>query len=370
MMGPGSMCFMDVAALGGWTARGTARVLQDRIAAVPADQRPAWMEIVRPQRMEEHLTKVIIDAMEAAFISQEYMASARARGRDFEEVFSEFETYFDRISRPINADMTDGTYDPSFTEEAPFVGAVGRADPEVQIHAKVAARAHAKQTAPHRNLVACNGGLGAEQKSQGGRRAQLACRHPAAGAAAGWPRVRRGRGSGEGAEAEGLAAAAAPAAPSRGQPPPNPLMEEDLDEPLMAVGTCNGWRLEEARRLHCFEPCLDSPPELRVRVLRLRVPASGVQFQILSREKGWQWLLFPSHKGTLHKGEARSTAASLGLGPDADEKSRSRDFRVKGEKGPIVEVRVSLTLERGARVWFTEVHDDEPLAAITFPSME
>mmetsp|Transcript_164221 Transcript_164221/g.526663 ORF Transcript_164221/g.526663 Transcript_164221/m.526663 type:complete len:376 (+) Transcript_164221:73-1200(+) len=375
MMGPGSTWFMDAAALGGWTARGTARVLQDRFEALPADQRPAWMESLDPQRMEEHLTKVIIDAMEAAFISQEYMASERARGRDFEEIFSEFKTYFDRISRPINADMTDGTYDPSFTDEAPFVGAAGRADPEVQIHAKVAARAHAKQTAPHRNLVAWvdNGGLGAEQKSQGGRRAQLECRHPAAGAAAGWPRARRGRGFGEGAEAEGLAAAAAPAAPSRGQaaaPPPNSFMEEDLDEPLMVVGSCNGWRVEEARRLHCFEPCPDSPPELRVSVLRLRVPASGAQFQILSREKGWQWLLFPSHKGTLHKGEARSTAASLGLGPDADEKSRSRDFRVKGEKGPIVEVRVSLTLECGARVWFTEVHDDEPLAAITFPSME
>mmetsp|Transcript_164233 Transcript_164233/g.526708 ORF Transcript_164233/g.526708 Transcript_164233/m.526708 type:complete len:340 (+) Transcript_164233:73-1092(+) len=339
MMGPGSTWFMDAAALGGWTARGTARVLQDRFEALPADQRPAWMQGLSPQKMEELLTKVIVDSVEASQIVQDYMDSERAKGRDFEEIYSEVKPYLDRVSRPIDEDMTDGTYDPSFTEEAPFVGDVGRAYAEVQIHAQAAAREHAKQSAPHRNLGAWveNGGPGAVNRSQG------------------------------------LAAVAAPAAPSRGQaaaPPPDPLMEEDLGEPLMAIGSCNGWRVEEARRLHCFEPCLDSPPELRVSVLRLRVPASGVQLQILSREKGWQWLLFPSHKGTLHRGEARSVAAALGLGPDADEKSRSQDFRVKGEKGPIVEVRVSLTLERGARVWFTEVHDDEPLAAITFPSME
>mmetsp|Transcript_23233 Transcript_23233/g.59164 ORF Transcript_23233/g.59164 Transcript_23233/m.59164 type:complete len:340 (+) Transcript_23233:132-1151(+) len=339
MMGPGSMCFMDVAALGGWTARGTARVLQDRIAAVPADQRPAWMQGMSPQKMEELLTKVICDAVEASQIVQDYMDSERAKGRDFEEIYSEVKPYIDRVSRPINEDMKNGTYDPTSTEEATFMAAAGGADPEAQIHAEAVAREHARQTAPHRTVGA-------------------------------WVDNAR---SGAGNTSQGVAAASAPAAPSKVQaaaPPPDTLMEEDLDEPLMAIGSCNGWRVEEARRLHCFEPCLDSPPELRVRVLRLRVPASGVQFQILSREKGWQWLLFPSHKGTLHKGEARSTAASLGLGPDADEKSRSQDFRVKGEKGPIVEVRVSLTLERGARVWFTEVHDDEPLAAITFPSME
>eukprot|EP00445_Apocalathium_hangoei_P040482 CAMPEP_0203967668 /NCGR_PEP_ID=MMETSP0359-20131031/96561_1 /ASSEMBLY_ACC=CAM_ASM_000338 /TAXON_ID=268821 /ORGANISM="Scrippsiella Hangoei, Strain SHTV-5" /LENGTH=339 /DNA_ID=CAMNT_0050905585 /DNA_START=103 /DNA_END=1122 /DNA_ORIENTATION=- len=339
MTGPGSMCFMDAAALGGWTARGTARVLQDRFAALPADQRPAWMQGLSPQKMEELLTKVIVDSVEASQIVQDYMDSERAKGRDFEEIYSEVKPYLDRVSRPIDEDMTDGTYDPSFTEEAPFVGDVGRAYAEVQIHAQAAAREHARQTAPHQNLAAWFdiGSPGAGNRSQGS------------------------------------AAAADPAAPSTGQPaapPPDLLREEDLDEPLMAIGSCNGWRVDEARRLHCFEPCLDSPPELRVRVLRLRVPASGVQFQILSREKGWQWLLFPSHKGTLHRGEARSVAAALGLGPDADEKSRSQDFRVKGEKGPIVEVRVSLTLERGARVWFTEVHDDEPLAAITFPGME
>jgi len=330
---------MDVAALGGWTARGTARVLQDRIAAMPTDQRPTGIESLSPQRMEELLTKVIVHVVEATQLVQDYMDSERAKGRDFEEIYLEVKPYLERVSRPIEEDMRDGAYHPYFTEEAPFVGVAGRADPEVQIYAQADAREHARQTAPHRHLAAWfdNGGPGAGNRSQGS------------------------------------AAAADPAAPSSGQPaapPPDLLREEDLDEPLMAIGSCNGWRVEEARRLHCFEPCLDSPPELRVNVLRLFVPAKGVQFQILSREKGWEWLLFPSHKGTLHRGEARSVAAALGLGPDADEKSRSQDFRVKGEKGPIVEVRVSLTLERGARVWFTEVHDDEPLAAITFPGME
>mmetsp|Transcript_164222 Transcript_164222/g.526668 ORF Transcript_164222/g.526668 Transcript_164222/m.526668 type:complete len:341 (+) Transcript_164222:138-1160(+) len=340
MMGPGSTWFMDAAALGGWTARGTARVLQDRFAALPADQRQAWMESLSPQRMEELLTKVIVDVVEAAQLVQDYMDSERAKGRDFEEIYLEVKPYIERVSRPISEDMRDGTYDPTSTEEAPFMAAAGGADPEAQIHAEAVAREHARQTAPHQNLAAWFdiGSPGAGNRSQGS------------------------------------AAAADPAAPSTGQPaapPPDLLREEDLDEPLMAIGSCNGWRVDEARRLHCFEPCLDSPPELRVKVLRMLVPAKGVQFQILSREKGWEWLLFPSRKqGTLHRGEARSVAAALVLGPHADEKSTCRDFRVKGDKGPIIEIRVSLTMERGARVWMTEVHDDEPLLSITFPSME
>merc|ERR1719382_1304345 len=86
-MSSGSTWFMDAAALGGWTARGTSKVLQDKLRTLPADQCPAWMEGLPPHKVEEVLTRAIAEAVEVSQTIQTYMDVERAKGRDFEEIY-------------------------------------------------------------------------------------------------------------------------------------------------------------------------------------------------------------------------------------------------------------------------------------------
>merc|ERR1711933_324146 len=138
----------------------------------------------------------------------------------------------------------------------------------------------------------------------------------------------------------------------------------------MMVGTCNGWKPDDARRLHRFRPVESAEAGVHKSYVRVQVPRSGLRFIILSAEKEWQWRLYPSNKGSLHRGEDLARSAILAMGPDADEKAKGKDFKVRGEKGyGVVDVRVSLDLERGARVWITEVDQEAP-EAITYPGME
>jgi len=332
---------MDAAALGGWTARGTAKVLMDRLVALQPDQRPAWMEGLTTQKLEDLLTKVIVDSVEASQVVQEYMDTERVKGRDFDDIYADVKPYLDRVSRPIEEDMKDGTLDQA-TED--LMNAA-----ETELEAKVAAREKRHHRAPHRNLAAREPtGLDSI-----GEPAGLGVVPPTIS-----PAQQESRRS--------------PATPTTA--PERPLSDTmrsmDLGEPLVLVGSCNGWRVDEARRLHRFQPS-EGAESAHESYVRVKVPSGGLRFLILSAEKEWQWRLFPSQKGTLHRGEERAQAAGLAMGPDADEKARGKDFKVKGDKGyGVVDVRVALDLDRGARVWISEVTDTEAPAAITFPGME
>lgn len=329
---------MDAAALGGWTARGTAKVLMDRLQGMPADSRPGWMDGLSSQKLEELLTKVIVDAVEASQVVQEYMDTEREKGRDFDDIYADVKPYLDRVSRPIEEDMKDGTLD---TKAEELLGVA-----QQELGSKAAAKDRRQQRAPHRNLGAS-------------RQASSASPELSKGILSGAPFDYMRRSS----AAESLL--------RRGRPGPDTLRSMDLGEPLVLVGCCNGWRVDEARRLHRFQRIEGTAAGVHMSHVRVKVPKAGLRFIILSAEKEWQWRLIPAKKGTVHRGEKNAQPAALAMGPDADEKARGKDFKVKGERGyGVVDVHVSLDLERGAHVWLIEVTDEAGLQAIAYPGME
>lgn len=293
---------------------------------VPPDQRPAWMDGMAKPKMEEVLTKVIIDAIEASQTVGRYFDTERAKGREFDDIFAEVKPYLDHVSRPIDKDMRDGIYAPA-TEE--FRGSV--ADPGVEV--KAAYKELAKQPAPHRTLATWSEGVPLEP-------GKLA--------------------SGD----------ATPAAKERPQGPSDPLSPPDLEDSFLLVGSCNGWSPEDAQRQHQFKPSEGVDPARHEHMLRVKVPDAGLEFQILSVTRLWRWRLFPSQKTTLKAGEAAALVASVASGADADEKA-VKDFRLKrSTTHGFVDIRFSLSLELGARIWFTEPQEQESLPALTYPSME
>lgn len=297
---------MDACALGGWTARGAAKVLQDRLSALPPDHRPSWMDGLNAQRMEEIITMVIVDAVEASQVVQEYMETEQGlKGRDFDEVYTEVKPYIDRVSRPLDEDMRSGLYGPGSQAMRR-----SRQEAEMEVRARTAVREEEPLVA---SSVIC---------SRQGFAVPLSL-------------------------------------------PPlesDKLAGSDLLESLVLVGSCNGWDVHEARLSYCFLPDKGSTSGSQISALRLHVPEGGVEFQILSQEKEWNWILFPSQKPSLHLHERRASGAFLAVGDNADKKSRCRDFRIKAKRaGEEVVLKVSLSLEFGIRVWLDEVEAEKSL---------
>jgi len=309
---PGSSWFLDAAALGGWTARGTARVLQDRLLTLPQNQRPRWLEGLSEYNVEELLTQVIADAADNAAVIEEYMLAEREKGRDFDEVYDSVQPFIAQISRPLSEEVKDGSYHrPALPEALASFSAASTSKIGRSFEAQL--RESNLQSAPHR-LLAPRIASQAE------------------------PGLSRGR----------LTACAA-----------DSLKAEDLSEPLMLVGSPNGWDANLAFESFRFETCMDTSPDENVKMLRVQVPEEGVQFQILSQRRVWEFILFPGKKSRLHRGEDRQLAAKLALGVDAGEKAKSRDFTIKGDpstkhKPRDVAIKISLTLEKGAVLWLEE----------------
>jgi len=342
MMGPGSMWFMDAAALGGWTARGTAKVLQERLLALPDEQRPTWMVGLTTPKLEELLTKVIVDAVEASQVVQEYMDSEREKGREFEEIYADVKPYLDRVSRPIEEDLKDGTLNTS-TDDLMGIA-------EIELEAKAAAKEKKSARAPHRNLAST-------MQSQFPTTVQ-----PGFGAH-GYPSTFRVPPYSSGPSAP-PATRADRTAVARERPVSDTLRSLDLGEELVLVGVMNGWRTDEAKKKHRFRNILKPDSKTAVNSITIDVPASGSRFLIVSADKEWQWRLFPAAKGTLHRGEHRAVPAGLAMGPEADSKAGGKDFKIAGKKNETrtVEVRVSLDLEHGAKVWLVTEGSDDPAA--------
>merc|ERR1740129_1146572 len=138
MIPGGSTWFMDAAALGDWTSGGTARVLQDRLRALPADQRPAWMAGLAPSKVEEVLAKTIAEAVDASNTIQAHMDTERAKGRDFDEIYDEIKPYMDHASTPLGLEVG---------EDGAPTGTADRTAAEAQAPAR-------DRAPPHLNLVA------------------------------------------------------------------------------------------------------------------------------------------------------------------------------------------------------------------------
>eukprot|EP00931_Biecheleriopsis_adriatica_P121374 TRINITY_DN96454_c0_g1_i1.p1 TRINITY_DN96454_c0_g1~~TRINITY_DN96454_c0_g1_i1.p1 ORF type:complete len:174 (+),score=38.35 TRINITY_DN96454_c0_g1_i1:59-523(+) len=140
--------FMDAASMGGGTPAGTAKVITQSLMSQPEDVQPAWMKGRTEKEVCEIVTQSICEAVEASYVVKDYMDAERAKGRDFDEIYSEVQPYLEYVSRPLDeTGIPDGAAD-----MFPGAGRGGAAPPNFMD--SVARREAKRATAPHRNLQA------------------------------------------------------------------------------------------------------------------------------------------------------------------------------------------------------------------------
>ncbi|CAE8609589.1 unnamed protein product [Polarella glacialis] len=150
---PPATWFMDAAARGGGTPAGTAKVITQGIMAQQAIQRPDWTKGKAEKEICEIVAQSICEAVEASFVVKDYVDAERAKGRDFDEIYSEVQPYLDYVSRPIDED------DNQEIAEVPMAAAAAasparRDAPPPSFGEEAARREARKAAAPHRNLRA------------------------------------------------------------------------------------------------------------------------------------------------------------------------------------------------------------------------
>lgn len=134
----------------------------------------------------------------------------------------------------------------------------------------------------------------------------------------------------------------------------------DAQEPLLLLGTCNAWSIEEALQRHCFQPV--RKPGRRSQAsqessVRVEVPAGGLFFQVISARHFWEWRLYPSGGEDpacreLRRGEEGKVVACLASGQN-NNLAHGRDFLIREPDADVVDVRVSVSTCEGIRVWYT-----------------
>lgn len=145
-------------AQGGGTPAGTAKVITQSLVALPPDQKPAWMEGKTEKEIRELVTEAICEAVEASYVVKDYIDSERAKGRDFDDIYSEVQPYLDYVSRPIGQEQPEDGAPRAASPGAQGSrdGSLGRSggqrppNPEEE----AARREARRKAAPHRNLRA------------------------------------------------------------------------------------------------------------------------------------------------------------------------------------------------------------------------
>ncbi|CAE7037087.1 unnamed protein product [Symbiodinium natans] len=134
--------FMDAAAQGGGTPAGTAKVITNGLMAQPEDVRPPWTKGRSEAEICEVVTQSICEAVEASYVVKDYMDAERAKGRNFDDIYSEVQPYLEYVSRPLDDVSASELVEARFREGPPTFQ-------------EQAARREAKRAAaPHRNLMA------------------------------------------------------------------------------------------------------------------------------------------------------------------------------------------------------------------------
>ncbi|CAE7709854.1 unnamed protein product [Symbiodinium pilosum] len=86
--------FMDAAAQGGGTPAGTAKVITNGLMAQPEEVRPPWTKGRSEAEICEIVTQSICEAVEASYVVKDYMDAERAKGRNFDDIYSEVGTWW------------------------------------------------------------------------------------------------------------------------------------------------------------------------------------------------------------------------------------------------------------------------------------
>jgi len=298
--------FLDIAAEGGWDAKGIGKLVADRSKRLPKESRPDWMAAMTDSRIEEVITLAIADVLQGASVLSDYIEEQRAKGRDIDDIYDEVKPYFDTLARPIEEDLVDGQYNSN------CVSIKDRSE-ELQ---NMAAMQKAMKEAffPHKHL-------------------------------ANWPDDSQFKKIAE--------AAAADTKGKKSKFAGDALRSQDYLESLMLVGCVNDWSADVAAQSHCFER------NLAEHILQLEVPAQGLFFQVLSVAKKWQWRLVPSRNATLKKDPDSGLRGAVVYGPEAGRKARGRDFRIRPAlHSRRVEIRILMCSDSGVRVSLVELEED------------
>mmetsp|Transcript_10452 Transcript_10452/g.12662 ORF Transcript_10452/g.12662 Transcript_10452/m.12662 type:complete len:121 (-) Transcript_10452:59-421(-) len=110
--------------------------------AQPEDVRPGWMKGRTQAEVCEIVTRSICEAVEASYVVKEYLDQERAKGRKFDDIYTEVQPYLERISRPLDDQTAAELVDPRFAEGT------------TTFQEEAARREARRSTAPHRNLTA------------------------------------------------------------------------------------------------------------------------------------------------------------------------------------------------------------------------
>mmetsp|Transcript_126454 Transcript_126454/g.224085 ORF Transcript_126454/g.224085 Transcript_126454/m.224085 type:complete len:494 (-) Transcript_126454:170-1651(-) len=133
------------------------------------------------------------------------------------------------------------------------------------------------------------------------------------------------------------------------------LSEEAMSEPLLLVGSCNGWDASAARKAHRFLALSDAKDTDQRRFrLRMLAPAAPLVFQVISAKRLWDWRVYPRGVGDVPHGyTSRPVATGLACGEDA-EAARDKNFVIGEVSSSAVAVHILLSKHIGIRLWYEE----------------
>jgi len=133
--------------------------------------------------------------------------------------------------------------------------------------------------------------------------------------------------------------------------------EFNFREPLMLVGDCNDWDLDQARQEHRLQPLKDTSQEdksssYQESSLRVLLKEDGFFFQIMTFREEAKWRIYRGDgPKQLRCGIRDHVKPVLAMGEQAEKQAYGRNFGIAGsEVDRFVEVRVSVEATGTIRV--------------------
>lgn len=137
-----------------------------------------------------------------------------------------------------------------------------------------------------------------------------------------------------------------------GAPPPLAASAVDVREPLLLLGSCNNWNVEEAKEKFRFKRHSGGEAQgYQESRLIVRCPKESFEFQVVSARRLWDWRLYPSGDNMeLTRGMKDQVQVGLFVGTDHED-LHGKNFRVRKSFGDKIYIMVSLSASDGLHVW-------------------
>mmetsp|Transcript_97113 Transcript_97113/g.270209 ORF Transcript_97113/g.270209 Transcript_97113/m.270209 type:complete len:353 (+) Transcript_97113:69-1127(+) len=348
----GPMWLLDAIALTDGTVGGVAELLARLLPKLPKRQQPNWIKNKTKKELKQALVRIISEAYTSCGVMQDYMVRQQEKGDDMEDIWYNVEPFMEEMSRPWGGDEDEGVLQALQALEALEAHGEGQdllqSGPEVVRSQKqlLAIRKFAdvvKLQLQERLRAREDEDGRPEQVPSVGQLPEPATQEAHLPAVAPLPEQ----------PAEAPRPEEAPLEASRDQP------TIDIQEPLLLLGTPNGWDFEEARRRHrlAFYKTRRSSASVQESKVRVEVHADGMEFCIASADQPERCVLLPSGSGPrdLDETDKNRVQAQLAAGAPVLEEARARSFLIEGTGvSGLVDVRVALSRDGDPLVWFTE----------------